>query len=272
MRNEGYAGTVKRAPFGRTNLDVPRLWLRLGSHGTSEERQGLLDEAVASGAPLDVTAPAALWGRHLRGAANLLAVRAGLDLEHTGGGSHTAGQVEAHLFETLCSLQRETVDFYFLRIENTLSESQIGGALEALENARVEGHLRFLGLEIGRDGAAALAAWRLHDAFECVMVAGRPQEGAFALAGERRVGLVLSLPSLDRWQETLEALPGDSAGRLPTGSLLGALCQHHACLLPVRSRGEVLEAFAAVEREELPLSLQSVGPILEALDACGAAR
>lgn len=262
---------MKRAPFGRTNLDVPRLWLRLGSHGTSEERQGLIDEAVASGAPLDVTAPAALWGRHLRGAANLLAVRAGLDLERTGGGSHTAGQVEAHLFETLCSLQRETVDFYFLRIENTLSESQIGGALEALENARVEGHLRFLGLEIGRDGAAALAAWHLHDAFECVMVAG-PQEGALALAGERRVGLVLSLPSLDRWQETLVSMPGGTEDRPSTGSLLGALCQHHACLLPVRSRGEVLEAFAALERAEPPVPLQSVGPILEALDACGAAR
>lgn len=260
---------MKRPPFGRTNLDVPRLWLRLGSHGTSEERQGLIEEAVASGAPLDVTAPAALWGSHLRDAANLLVVRASLNLEHTGGGSHTAGQVEAHLFETLCSLQRETVDFYFLRIENTLSESQIGGALEALENARGEGHLRFLGLEMGRDGAAALAAWRLHDAFECAMIAGRPQEGALAIAGERRVGLVLSLPALDRWQETL---PGDPEDRPSTGSLLGALCQNHACLLPVRSKREVLEAFAAVEREEPPVPLQSVGLILEALDACGAPR
>jgi hypothetical protein len=194
---------VERAPFGRTNLELPRLWLRLATPDPSSLLDGLIEAATDTGAPLDVSAPAALWGSRLKNASNLLLVRAALALEHTAGGAHSAGQVEAHLFETLCSLQRERVDFYFLRIDSRLGESQLAGALEALENARTEGHLRFLGLEFGGDGTAARSAWHLHDAFESVMVADANLDASLAahveaLAAERRVGLVRSVANISR--------------------------------------------------------------------------
>lgn len=103
---------------------------------------------------------------------------------------HAHDLVQAHLIETLCSLGREYLDFYFLSISSPLKESQISGALIALESARQESHIRFSGLS-AVEASAAMGVWQFHDAFEAVLISEGQGSGPLRLmAKSRRAAIV----------------------------------------------------------------------------------
>ncbi|MES1227687.1 MAG: hypothetical protein ABUL72_03395, partial [Armatimonadota bacterium] len=115
----------------------------------------------------------------------------GLDIERATEQSHATDLVQAHLIETLSAIGREYLDFYFLRIRRGLEEFQINGALEAIEMAKQEGHIRFIGLACDGPPLAALGVWQFHDAFEVVLTRDKDAYDTLApLARERRVGIV----------------------------------------------------------------------------------
>jgi aryl-alcohol dehydrogenase-like predicted oxidoreductase len=145
------------------------------------------------------------------------------DLEHATDSRHAADLVQAHLIQTLSSLGRPTIDFYFLRSRIAFPEAQISGALEALESARQEGHVRYFGLYSESDAQATMTNWMMHDAFEALSVDGGSAEAStlISIAKERRVGILFRS----------EGAHGDRA-----------VSKGEAVLIPVRSAGEILAA------------------------------
>jgi aryl-alcohol dehydrogenase-like predicted oxidoreductase len=113
------------------------------------------------------------------------------DFERGTDDRHSADLVQAHLFEVLTCVGRDCLDVYFLRVRRAAEEYQIAGALMALETARQEGHVRFLGIFCDGPPLATLGTWQFHDAFEVLLApVGEALEMLEPLARERRVGVV----------------------------------------------------------------------------------
>lgn len=180
--------------LGRTNLAFPEKWLGLavpdGGFGY-ESPQEFVDSARAAKVPLDISSQPALWGGCMRGADEVVLIQQGTyQIERATSEDHATDLVQAHLIETLSALGRECLDFYCLRIRKPLEEYQINGALAALESAKQEGHLKFLGLHATGHYLSALGLWQFHDAFEVVLGGNDNLPSLIELAGQRRVGVV----------------------------------------------------------------------------------
>jgi hypothetical protein len=182
--------------LGRTNLEFPSKWLALAA-----PEGGFVDESPAdfvrtardSGLPIDFSSQPALWGGCMRGADEVVLIQQGTyQIERATSEDHATDLMQAHLIETLSAVGRDCLDFYFLRIRRALEEYQINGALAALEAARNEGHLKFLGLHATGHPLAALGLWQFHDAFEAVLLPDDQEAWTTLepLAKQRRVGVV----------------------------------------------------------------------------------
>lgn len=179
--------------LGRTNASFPPVWLSLiaptdVTHPGSAEH--LVHAALESDTVIDISSSPALWGGFMRGTDATLMSVCGADLSLAMDEPHTHDLVQAHLIESLCGIGREHLDFYFLPVKTALKESQISGALIALEAARQEGHIRFFGLS-ANDPLAAMGLWQMHDAFEAVLLASEKGSAPLRLlAKTRRVAVV----------------------------------------------------------------------------------
>jgi hypothetical protein len=182
--------------LGRTNQEFPSRWLALAAPdgGFSQESpQELVQTARDSGLPIDFSSQPALWGGCMRGADEVVLVQQGTyQIERATSEDHATDLVQAHLIETLSAIGRDCLDFYFLRIRRTVEEYQVNGALAALEAARGEGHLRFLGLHATGHPLAALGLWQFHDAFEVLLLPDDEDARTTLepLAKQRRVGVI----------------------------------------------------------------------------------
>lgn len=180
------------AVLGRTNRVFPPVWLELQVPPTPSDNwlENLVGAARATGAPIDVSTSPGLWGNALRGCTNDLIARGGTTVEQATSTDHAAILMQAEILQTLCALNRESIDIFFLRIRGKLEENQIEGALEALEMAKQEGHIRHLGISAEGPALAVLGTWHLHDAFELILVPKQSYSTLAPLAEERRVGIV----------------------------------------------------------------------------------
>jgi len=256
---------VQFADFGRSGLQVPRVWLRLLAKPGGEDgwAESLAEAATATGAPIDVSAHPALWGSLLPATGHLALSRGGRTLSRTRDSGHASEQIQAHLFETLCSLRRERLDLYLLSIAEPLEEFQIAGALDALQQAKQEGHLSHIGLD-SHAAAPTLAAWRFHDVFDAVLVPRNHHDSAAfralaPLARERNVGLVTSQPFDWGWGAPFFALKStwrlrnltlSKYGLSVAQAVLADLAQEAPVLVGVRTSGEVAEAVGALDKRQ----------------------
>ena len=129
---------------------------------------------------------------------------------------HAGDLIQAHLIETLSSIGREWIDVYFLRVRRAVDEAQLSGALEAMELARQEGHIRYLGIVCDGSSLATLGMWQFHDAFDLLLVPrNHYDDEAYRtlapLARERRVGVVTSRPLNWGWGLPFTALRRSTA-------------------------------------------------------------
>lgn len=159
---------------------------------------GLIQNALNTKTVIDVSSNAGLWGGHMRGTSALLMTQGGLEIENSPDAKSACDLVQAHLIETLSSIGREWVDFYFLRVRRGLEEFQIEGALQALAGAKEEGNIRFVGLACEGPGLAVQGVWQFHDAFEVVLV-HEIDQGLMWMAQERRVGIVVANAATDEF-------------------------------------------------------------------------
>ncbi len=179
--------------LGRTNQSFPREWVRLVAVD-GRPLSDVVASALEAKTVLDISANPALWGGQMRGTDALLMTRGGLEIERAPDEKTACDLIQAHLIQTLSAIGREYIDFYFLQVRRRLEEYQITGALQALESAKQEGHIRFLGLAAEGPGLAVQSVWQFHDAFE-VLLLREPDEGLVGLARERRVGVVTEFAS-----------------------------------------------------------------------------
>lgn len=168
---------TERTLLGRTNQYVYPIWARghLSGEGSAEERAERLMHALLQSPieTLDISPAPALWGRFLREVPNQLkiAVQSLPEmLTQAADARIAANLVQSHLVEIFCAVGRTRVDYYFLAIRELPTESQLIGALEALEVARQEGQVGAIGLAALGEPLSLLALWRMHDAFEVVLL------------------------------------------------------------------------------------------------------
>ncbi|MDX2065033.1 MAG: hypothetical protein SFX74_04755 [Fimbriimonadaceae bacterium] len=183
--------------LGRTNEAFRDAWLRLELPTQAADIAPLANAAFDSGRPMDLSVRPVLWGGHLRQRegwdTRVVYAQGSFDYERASDHTHAIDLVQSNLIETLSALGRMQLDFYALPIRRVVEEFQIAGALEALEAARSEGHVRFSALSVQGPALAALATWQFHDAFE-VLVFDHDDEDAettlVPMAQSRRVGIV----------------------------------------------------------------------------------
>ncbi|MHB8636634.1 MAG: aldo-keto reductase family protein [Fimbriimonadaceae bacterium] len=178
--------------FGRTNQVAPAIWYSLAVPSSPPELPRLVAAALATGSVVDVSAHPALFGGFMRGSDALLMGAGGAEIGVTADEDGAANVVHAHLIETLSALGRDWIDFYFLRIRSPLEEFQLSGALKALEWAKDEQHVKFMGVSAETDPAVVLRAWHFHDAFDALLLPSGDScySSLKAMAADRRVGVV----------------------------------------------------------------------------------
>jgi aryl-alcohol dehydrogenase-like predicted oxidoreductase len=186
--------------LGRTNRYVFPVWARghLRGEGSAEERaERLMDALLASPIEtLDISPAPALWGRFLRERANRLQIAVATPtnlLLHAPDARIAANLLQSHIIETLCAVGRTHIDYYFLSLHEIPNETQLSGALEALELARQEGQIGAIGLAAYGKPLAILALWRTHDAFEVALLPDEAERLQTLLpeAHARRAGIVV---------------------------------------------------------------------------------
>ncbi|RYE81139.1 MAG: hypothetical protein EOO74_01035 [Myxococcales bacterium] len=247
--------------LGRTNRAFPPVWLSLSlPHERGEAAiDALVSAARGANVPLDISGNPALWGGRLRGDDDAFLMQmSSADYERANDDRHAGDLVQAHLIETLSAIGREWIDVYFLRVRRAVDEAQISGALEAMELARQEGHIRHLGIVCDGSSLATLGMWQFHDAFDLLLVPrNHHDDEAYRtlapLAKERRVGVVTSRPLNWGWGLPFVALQepsplrgrGQGEGANLAQSAIADLAQDHPVLVGVRTPDEVEQALAA---------------------------
>jgi len=177
--------------FGRTNRAFPPAWLSLAAPSSPPELPRLVSAALAARTVVDISAHPGLFGGFMRGSDGLLMGAGGNEIGDAPDEDTAANLIHAHLIQTLSAIGREWLDFYFLRVRRPLEEFQVTGALKALEWARDESHVKYVGLSAETDPLEVQRIWQFHDAFEAVLLPGEPGfAGLRGLAAERRVGIV----------------------------------------------------------------------------------
>lgn len=192
--------------LGRTNQYLYPLWIQgtLRDPNRSAEEQARHHFSRLLESPyevLDITPAPALWGQLLRQHPNALkiAINTPPNLLQVATYPLAVHSVQAHLIEIFCAIGRDYIDFYFLNLSESVSESILSGALEALEMARQEGQIRALGFTTVAEPFRVLSLWRTHDAFEVIRVPQDPviRQVLIPEAKSRRVGVVLEWEPLD---------------------------------------------------------------------------
>jgi hypothetical protein len=175
--------------LGRTNLEFPEVWLSL--QGGGQDAAELVDAALASGKPLEVSSAPALWGGHGAGKAETVMATGGRDLEQLRDPSRAPDLIGARLIEVLSGLGRPTLDIFIWQYTGPLAESVVDEVFRALESAREEGLVRFLALEPVGPPLASLAMWQIRDGFELLVARDTPEhDPLLGRAAGCRVGVV----------------------------------------------------------------------------------
>ena len=189
---------VQTPILGRTNRAWPGIWLQLSPPTDRESTADFLAAAVQAGVPLDVSVQPAYFGGQLRSDEYVSIVRGTLDYSRATDHDHAVHLVQAHLLESLSGLGRTVIDFYFLRVRDAVEEYQIAGAMEALEVARQDGHIRYLGILAEGPALATLGVWQFHDGFDVILIGDDNAKQTLApLALERRVGVIADVSFVD---------------------------------------------------------------------------
>ncbi len=180
--------------FGRTNRQVPPVWLSLREPATpvGNWAEDLVKAALELETVIDITQRSALWGGFLRLTNVPLMAVAGADCARAPESDVASHFVQAKLISLLSCVGRDSLDFFFLDYREPWEEWQLNGALEALETAKQDGIVQHVGLACGDNDLAALAMWQFRDAFEMILVSpGQQFESLEPLARERRAGVLV---------------------------------------------------------------------------------
>lgn len=275
---------MAEALLGRTNRAFPAVWLSLSlpHEGGEEPIDALVAAARAANVPLDISGNPALWGGRMRGDDSLFLTQISTaGYERAADDRHAGDLIQAHLIETLSAIGREWIDVYFLRVRRAVDEAQLSGALEAMELARQEGHIRYLGIVCDGSSLATLGMWQFHDAFDLLLVPrNHHDDEAYRtlapMARERRVGIVTSRPLNWGWGLPFTALETDPSlsrmsvprkeGANLAQAAVGDLAREHPVLVGVRTPEEVAQALSAPD-VTMPDLRERLTPLRERFEA-----
>lgn len=209
----------------------------------------MAEMAVKWQAPVEISSSQVMWGHYLRGADVPFIGLIGREVNKAGDAASASRMLQASLLALLSALGRDCLEFCFLPVKTALEEHQITGALEAMEEAREEGLIKFFGLQVLGSPWAAQSVWQFHDAFEAIMIpqtpSGESEASLRPMADGRRVGVVMSSPLTLGGKESLGIAPEvqkASGNDNPHLTLLAASAKNGPTLLGLRSVKEMEEA------------------------------
>jgi aryl-alcohol dehydrogenase-like predicted oxidoreductase len=198
-----------------------------------------------------------------------------LDYHRATDEDHACDLIQAHLIEVLSCVGREWIDLYYLRVEEMPEEYQLSGALQALELAKQEGHVKHIGISCAGSPFAALGAWQFHDAFETLLVPrSHTDVDAYQvlspLAKERRVGIVTNQPfRSDSVNWAYDAIPVESVEVEEREALMTAvladLCAEHPVVVEVDSPRRIQMAVEASSMGTQPHAGERVSEFINRL-------
>jgi len=269
--------------LGRTNRAFPHVWLSLSTPYDSWSEtwpKELVEASIAANTVIDISGNPGLFGGQMRGTDACLMAKGTLDIERASDQNHACDLVQAHLIQTLSAIGRENIDFYFLRVRKPLQEFQIQGALEAMESAKQDGHIGFVGLSSEGAPLTTLGLWQFHDAFEVILTprnhySDESYRTLQPMAAERRVGVITSQPLNwgyglpfvqipDLWR--LRNLTQSFYGLTLAQAAIADLAKDHPVLVGVRNLAEIQAAIEAPSRN-LPNGLDAMlEPFRETFD------
>jgi len=246
---------------------------------------GIVRAALDSGAPIDVTSHPALWGGKMRGTDATLVAVGNDDYERATDEGHACSLTQANLIQLLSAIGRETIDIFYFRVRRMAEEFQISGALQALELAKQEGHIRFIGLCCDGPPFGTLGAWQFHDAFESLLVPRNhydkeAYDTLSPLARERRVGIVTSRPlnwgggasftdTPEHWR--LRNLTQSFYGQTLAQAVIADLARDHPVLVGVRSPQEIEQAVTCVSNSQPTGLTAMLQPFIDSFNATSGA-
>lgn len=212
----------------------------------------LVSAALDANTVIDISSQPLLWGGQMRGTEAMIMAVSGREIANATDSDHAGDLLQARLLQTLSSLGRESLDFYFLDYRRAWEEHQINGALETLEYAKQEGAIKFIGMFAGGSSLAALGMWQFHDAFDVILCPNNPvQRDGYKtlapLAQERRVGIV-GCSSLHWTGENPIPAYANQLGLSPNELAqigIRVANQSHPVLVGVRTPEEVTTAMAS---------------------------
>lgn len=199
-----------------------------------------------SGAPVDVSSSLAVWGHHLRGADLPFIGIVGREVSQAADAGSAATLLQASLLGLLSAIGKDCLTFCFLPVSKALEEHQMAGALEAMDQARQEGLIQFMGLHAPKSPWAAQSAWQFHDAFEVILApqsaSGQAEKTLRPTAESRRVGFILGSPMSLGQSASMGHHPSVQKAAMPHDphlALLAASASRGPALLGVRSVKEM---------------------------------
>ena len=219
----------------------------------------MVSVALEAKVPIDITSCPGLWGGRMRGTDAFLTCISSADYANAQDEAHANDLIQAHLLESLSAVGRDSFDIYYLRVRRAVEEYQISGALAALELARQEGHIRYIGLCSDGPSLATLGMWQFHDAFDTILIPrnhydSEAYDTLAPMARERRVGVVTSRPLNWGYGLPFTAMPSQWRLRNLTKGFYGLslaqaaiadLAQDHPVLVGVQSVEQIWEAIEA---------------------------
>lgn len=267
-----------RSNFGRTNRQVPPIWLSLNppDHPFGEWRDELVAACVGAETVLDVTHSTGLWGDLLPREGVDLMVCLGSNTIHSVSASHAADLIQAELVQALSCLGGRRIAYVFWNVVGPHEEFQVEGVLAGFEEAIQDGIFQHLGLNVAGPAVAALALWQFHDAFDAVLIPRNPlDDAAYELlapvAAQRNVGLVGR--DAVHWRAGVSFAEMPSVRALPNvgeleGEVLGHYASNHPVIVPVSTIADC-HRFAALKRVPIPDFESVMGPFVDAYRRTG---
>lgn len=233
--------------FGRTNEPSPRIWLKPTAAPGSAFRD-LAGSVSQFSTVVDISSNPALFGPLIPDELPLSVVlpdRPTRAIDEP----QAYDFIQSEIIQALVSAQRQRIDFVFLTVRSAWEEFQAAGALGAMNEAKQDGLIRFVGLRAVGNPLAVLGFWQFHDAFEVVSFPWYEGQDEFAkvlvpMADDRRVGVIATDPfglgvsaeDASASSEVLRQRLELSRAAVPITSPDTLAAWHQAGLLPSRAR------------------------------------
>jgi hypothetical protein len=241
--------------FGRTNRELPRIWLSLLPPASTETEPQKTVEALPPKTAIDITPAVGLYGPLVHDLPNPIHISVGSTILPDAAEDSAAHQIQADLVQALSCMRGRQPEFVSLALKQPLSETTLTGVFSALESAKTDELFKHLCLSVDGDPKGLFGMWRIHDGFEMIFLPhSRGEKEALSLfqieAAKKRVAICTYRPLTWGTGCPLCLLPSvkeaaHESFMSPAAGLIADSCRAEGVMVGVRNWEEVEAAICS---------------------------